>query len=583
MTETGRRQQDDLSDAALACRLLAVDPFGLGGAWIRGASGPPRDHWLATLKQCLPAECAMKRLPPYTTEDRLLGALDIAATLEAGRPIAETGFLAQADGGVIVMPSAERLAVERAALLAHALDEGEVLSFDNVFRPTRFAVLALDEGQGDDERMPPALAERVAFWLDCDTLDDEQFGAQQRQACARARELLSKVTVPDDIETELCHMAHAVGVASPRAVLFALKAARASAALEGRTTVAEVDALRAARLVLAPRATRLPAEAQEAEQQDPPPAQDQSEAAESKPAGEAELSDLILEAVKAALPQGLLEMIDQGSGSRSAGRSGSGARSRQRKARRGRKAGTRAGDPRSGARLNLVATLRAAAPWQKLRIRTNPDRTGIHVRRSDFQIDRVKPRNETTAIFVVDASGSAALHRLAEAKGAVELLLADCYVRRDKISLIAFRDRKAELLLPPTRSLQRAKRSLAALPGGGGTPLASAVDVAQGVAAQVKRGGGVPLLVFLTDGRANVMRNGKGDRAGATAEAQQAARHVAAANLRSLVIDVSPQPQEAARQFAQSMHARYLPLPFADAGRISQSVSAAIAEGAAAA
>jgi magnesium chelatase subunit D len=98
----------------------------------------------------------------------------------------------------------------------------------------------------------------------------------------------------------------------------------------------------------------------------------------------------------------------------------------------------------------------------------------IDVRKDDFRIFRLKRRTQTTIIFLVDASGSAAMHRLSEVKGAVELLLADCYVRRDRVALIAFRRKSAELLLPPTRSLVRAKRSLAALAAGGGTPLASA-------------------------------------------------------------------------------------------------------------
>jgi magnesium chelatase subunit D len=140
----------------------------------------------------------------------------------------------------------------------------------------------------------------------------------------------------------------------------------------------------------------------------------------------------------------------------------------------------------------------------------------VEVRKDDFRVTRYRQRSETTTIFVVDASGSAALHRLAEAKGAVELLLADCYVRRDRVAMVAFRGPGAELLLPPTRSLVRAKKGLAALPGGGGTPLASGIDAAIGLADGVRRRGGTPVIVILTDGRANVTRAGIGGRTQAT-------------------------------------------------------------------
>ncbi|WP_343895811.1 VWA domain-containing protein, partial [Craurococcus roseus] len=143
-------------------------------------------------------------------------------------------------------------------------------------------------------------------------------------------------------------------------------------------------------------------------------------------------------------------------------------------ARRGRRIGTRTGDPRSGGRLDLVETLRAAAPWQRLRRRyAVADGPRVAIRREDFRLVRFRQETGTTTVFVVDASGSAAVNRLGEAKGAVELLLADCYVRRDQVALLAFRGQGAELLLPPTSSLVRAKRSLAALPGGGGTPLSA--------------------------------------------------------------------------------------------------------------
>jgi magnesium chelatase subunit D len=198
----------------------------------------------------------------------------------------------------------------------------------------------------------------------------------------------------------------------------------------------------------------------------------------------------------------------------------------------------------------------------------------IHVRREDFHINRFKERAETTTIFVVDASGSSALHRLAEAKGAVELLLADCYIRRDRVAVIGFRGRSAELLLPPTRSLVRAKRSLAGLPGGGGTPLAAAIDAAIALADAARRRGETPTVVLLTDARANVSRDGTPGREQAARDALAAARLLRATGCLALLVDTSPQPQPQARQFSAEMGARYLALPYADAATLSSAVQA---------
>jgi magnesium chelatase subunit D len=134
------------------------------------------------------------------------------------------------------------------------------------------------------------------------------------------------------------------------------------------------------------------------------------------------------------------------------------------------------------------------------------------VRKEDFHVARFRQLGQTTTVFVVDASGSLALNRLAETKGAVELLLADCYVRRDSVAVLAFRGKTAEVLLPPTRSLARAKRSLAGLPGGGGTPLANAIDAAGAMADQIRRKGETPILVLLTDAKANIARDGSPGR-----------------------------------------------------------------------
>ena len=246
--------------------------------------------------------------------------------------------------------------------------------------------------------------------------------------------------------------------------------------------------------------------------------------------------------------------------------------------------GARRGEPRAGARLNVIETLRAAAPWQKLRERQTdsqrPSAEGIqhkriHVRREDFHVTRFNQRGQTTTLFVVDASGSSALSRLAEAKGAVELLLADCYVRRDHVAMLAFRGNAVELLLPPTRSLARAKRSLAGLPGGGGTPLAMAIDAARELADQIRRRGETPIIVLLTDGRGNIARDGSPGRANATADAITAARQLRLAGVTALLLDTSAQPHPAAQALADEMGATYVPLPHAGAQAVSRVVQLA--------
>ncbi|MFC7690367.1 VWA domain-containing protein [Paeniroseomonas aquatica] len=345
--------------------------------------------------------------------------------------------------------------------------------------------------------------------------------------------------------------------------------ARAAAALAGRAAVTEADAALAARLVLGPRATQLPAA--EPPEPEPPPPEDQPppEDTPPPPPPEAEaLQDILLAAAAASMPAGLLNQLRLAGGPGRASAPGKAGQQKQ-SPKRGRPIGSRAGALRGGSRLALVETLRAAAPWQRLRGATSGR---LAIRPEDLRILRFREKSETATIFVVDASGSAALNRLAEAKGAVELLLADCYIRRDKVALIAFRGTTAELLLPPTNSLVRAKRSLAGLPGGGGTPMAAALDQALLLAEAIRRRGQTPLVVLLTDGRANVARDGKGGRPRAEAEAHEAARACRAARLTGLLVDTSPRPQEAGRRLAAEMGARYLPLPMADAATLSQAV-----------
>lgn len=568
-------------DAALAAAALAADPAGLGGVVLRSSASPLRAHWLDLLRDGLPKGTPWRRVPLHVTDGRLFGDLDLAATLRAGRPLAERGLLAESDGGVLVLASAERIEPAMAARLTAAMDRGFVAPARNASgQPcnANFGVVALDESLADEEGVTPALADRLALHVDLGAVARHEklqpaFGSAD---VAKARQRLGAVEAAESDIQLLCGVALALGVGSLRAEMLALRFARVHAALHGRSAVARPDSEAAARLVLAPRATRLPQPEQEPPSAPDPPEESRPEdGAENESGGEIPPEGVVLATAEAAIPPRLLAQLQSAvgrAGARStAGRAGAPRLSKQ----RGRPAGTHRGDVGGGNRLNLVETLRTAAPLQPLRrrhARSGQGETRLQVRRDDFRIVRFKQRSETLTVFVVDASGSAALHRLAEAKGAVELLLADCYARRDQVALIAFRGRDVEVLLAPTRSLVRAKRSLAALPGGGGTPLAAGFDAALQLALSARLRGQTPNLVFLTDGRANVSRDGSGGRERAEEEAQSAARRIRDEAVAALFIDTAPRANPFAQQLAASMGARYLALPRADARSLSQAV-----------
>ncbi len=580
------------SDAGLAAALFAIDPTGLGGVAVRAHSGPVRERWCETLRSLLPPESPVRRIPLNIGDDRLLGGLELAASLASGRPVAQRGVLAEADGGVAFLPMAERISDATAGRLAAVLDRGEVVMERDGLTlrlPARVGLVLLDEGLEPEERPPDALMERLAFHIDLRELGPRMLGEACIDAAAvqsaRARWSTVAAPAPEVIEA-LCAAAQMFGVGSLRAPILALAAARAHAALQGRVSVSDEDAAIGARLVLGPRALTAPSNADEASPPPTPPepeaeAEGADEAAAAPPIpddagpgedGTAGLTDRVVEAVQAALAGDLLDQARSLSKGRTRAAPAPRARgegSAAKSTRRGRPVGSRSGALRDGERLNLVETLRAAAPWQGLR-RAPGGGAGprVLVTRDDFRIRRFVQREQSTTIFVVDASGSAAFERLAEAKGAVELLLAKAYVSRSMVALIAFRDRRAEVLLPSTRSLTRAKRQLADLPGGGGTPLAAGMDAALTLGLAEKAKDRTPLLVFLTDGRANIARDGAAGRGAAEQDAMAAARLLGAAGLGAVFVDTSARAQPGGDRFAKAMGAVYAPLPYVEANAL---------------
>ncbi len=542
---------DSWDQATLALQLLAIDP-ALGGITIRARTGPVRDALLALV------DPRTKRIHPAISDEALFGGLDLSATLTSGHLVEERGLLAKPSPMILSM--AERAPVRLAAHLAIALDKN-----------IGHTLIALDEGAEPDESVDPKLAERLAFQVDLSAVSRHQISAEPPCVAGQPpTQCLALPVVPPEVTKQVTQIAAELGIDSLRAPLFALRTARAHAILQNRDTIIKDDVEIACALALAHRATRIP-EPKPQEPDAPSPAE-----AQDKDANDTlDLPDeLLLDAVRALLPNDLLDQLATQKARQGRG-NGSGAARKGN--RRGRPLPSRAGRLSDGARIDIIGTLRAAAPWQTIR-RNATGGPGLHIRPADFRIKRFEEKSDRLLIFTVDASGSAALTRLAEAKGAVELLLAQAYARRDHVALIAFRGVGAELLLPPTRSLVQTKRRLAGLPGGGGTPLAAGMRAAFEQAEHAARRGLTPTIAILTDGRANIALDGSADRKQAGMDAQQMARVLRANGTDAIVIDTGNRPEPALRNLAQTLDAAYLPLPRADAARLSRSVATALGD-----
>lgn len=558
-------------DALLAAALIAIDPLGLAGVQVRSRSGAVRDRWLEIAAGLAEPGTPIRRIAAGIPDARLTGGLDIGLTLESGRPVVERGVLAGADGGLVVLAMAERIEASAAAVIGMALDNRSVrIERDGIStsQQARFALIALDEGI-DDEGLPAPLADRLGLRIDLNAVAlRDMTGSVSPADVRQARNALPTVVIPDDLLEAMCSLSVSVGVRSMRAALHLFSAARAAAALRSSETVDAADAAIALRLVLGlqpapPEQASEPEPETESEADRPQPAEEQG--AEQETNQTDALQDILVAAKDAVLPKHLMAGLQAGTpATRMRGDAGRAGAVRN-KARRGRAIGTSDKPPAPGARLDVLTTLRQAAPWQKIRSAAAViDGRRLHIRKSDFRYLRFREKTGTTVIFAVDASGSAALERLAESKGAVELLLAECYVRRDQVALIAFRGKGSEVLLAPTRSLVRAKRSLSALPGGGGTPLASGILAALAMATGLSRKGQSVITVFLTDGRGNIAIDGGTAKESVAADTEKATRMFRAAGARAIVIDTAKRPQARVETLARELGAEHLVLPRAE-------------------
>ena len=608
------------NDALTSLQLLQIDPHGLGGIWLRAPFGPVREQWLQHLSQ---TGLTTVQLPGNIDVERLLGGIDLSRTLQSGRLHMQSGLLQQADQGVVCINMAERFPTALIAPLTQVMDTQTLPPLSHATAAndsvhSQFGVVALDESMNDDPPISQALQERLGLWFDLHDLvpSDITGGAIDlinppktsemvsiqiaEDALAQMKQTRAQMGWSDAQALAVCITAQGLGIDSLRIPTLALRVACCHAALHWRNQLTDEDLAFAARRVLAPRATQLPApNAAETQAQDsadlepnlppqppdppatPEPSRDAEDAAQPEasaedpstqeemddsPPSSENLQDMLVAAALASLPPDVLASLLTQPGRNTGNTSGRSGQFRS-GSQRGRPLPPRPGRPGGHARLHVLATLRAAAPKQRLR--SGAQLGHVAIRAEDFHVHRYQQHSASCLILALDASGSAALHRLAEAKGAVELLLQQSYARRDSVCIVAFKGAQAQLLLPMTRSLVRAKRAMTGLPGGGGTPLALGLKMACEQANQLQRQGVTPILVVLSDGRANVSLQGLGGRAQAQADALQWAAQWRQTGHRALWIDTSVQPDSQVQNLAHIMGGSYMPMPQVQAQRMA--------------
>lgn len=588
------------------------------------------------------------QIPLNVMDDMLVGSIDVEQSVKTGTSVFQPGLLARAHRGVLYVDDLNLLDGEATNILLQVLSDGRVIveregiSISYPCKPLLVATFNPDEGEIRDH-----VLDRIAVALSADAAplsvddrvkavqgvvdfsadraaalkEDEEAADGLRSRIVFAREDIKDVALSRDQTFYLCQEAARAGTQGHRAEIFAAEVARASAALGGRTQVSPDDLQLAVRLAILPRSSFInnPDEAPDELMEPPPPPppppqqqqdddqdqdQEQEPPEDQEPPEEQEQEEQPEEQQEAQLPDEfmfdaegvpidpeLLAFATKQKQGKSGGRGLIFSEDRGRY--------IKAQLPRGKVRrLAVDATMRAAAPYQKPRRERAVDDPkvkgrSVYIQESDIRTKRMARKAGSLIIFVVDASGSMALNRMQAAKGAALSLLTEAYQSRDQIALIPFQGDKAEVLVPPTRSIALTKRRLETMACGGGSPLAHALSVAARTGLNAQKAGdvGKVVVVCIGDGRANVplgvstgqedQPEGKPDRAALKQELIDTAKQLGSIpGFSLLMLDTESKfiSNGLAKDIADAAQGRYFKLPKTTEAAIAELTSGAIGQ-----
>lgn len=593
---------------------------------IRGGQGSAK----TVLARSVPGLTGMSmvNLPLNASEEQIFGGMDVEETVRTGSPVMQEGILSRADGCILYVDdinlmdprivasildcvSSGRVVVEREGvsgeyrcdtLLIATMNPADSDLSDHIL--DRFDLCAYSDFPGEDtSRRREILSLDMMYSRDPVTFRSmyEEDEAAIRGDIGRARRLLPLVSISDDLLSVAAELVTRVGAEGFRGDIALVNAAKAIAALAGRDEVLRTDLEQAAMICLAHRRSYSPQPPDTPEQGDrcdrEEPEEDRDEYAEqnmpdreppcSPPkndGGEREPDDTRGDALSQILDEMLFEIGEQ---FRVIDYIGDGrVRIAQTSSHKGRRAMAESDDA-SGryarsrdidgrvSDLAFDATVRAAAPYQRYR---DHDGLAIRIERQDMRRKVRERRSGCTILFLVDASGSLGVRRrMAAVKGAVLSMLRDSYVRRDRIGLMAFRKDSAELILPPTKSVEYSYRKLEELPTGGRTPLGEALVSVEEFMTSYSRAhrGESCYVVMITDGRANVPL---ADGADPNEEAIRLAEGMSIPQVRWIVVDASTGyiRFDNAVRLAEALGGTYFRLEDLNADRLAEGVKALI-------